>query len=138
MLSEQPTPRRGNTNPIEMLLQTLLRRVGAIVLVTVVVTGTALGVSLAQAPTYQASIKILVGQKSAEDTSPGGDVSDLQELTLTVAEAAQTAPVAQAVVEELDLPEGSAAEVLENMSAEPRPGTTFIDISYKGSEPERV
>ena len=123
---------------IERVLQTLLRRVSVIILVTVVVTGSALGFSLTQTPTYEASIKILVGQKLTEDADFGTDVSDLQELTVTVGQAVQTLPVAQAVVEQPNVPELSAGEVLENMSVEPSPGTTFIDISYESSDPEKA
>jgi capsular polysaccharide biosynthesis protein len=121
---------------IERVLQTLLRRVSAIILVTVVVTGSALGFSLTQAPTYEASIKILVGQKITEGADFGTDVSDLQELTLTVAQAVQTLPVAQAVVEQPNVPEVSAGEVLANMSVEPSAGTTFINVSYESNDPE--
>jgi protein tyrosine kinase modulator len=107
----------------------------AIILVTVVITGSALGFSLTQTPTYQTSIKVLVGQNITEATNSNTDVADLQELTLTVAQAAQTLPVAQAVVEQPDSPEQSAGTVLENMSVEPSPGTTFINISYESSDP---
>lgn len=123
---------------VERVWQILLRRVSAIILVTIVVTGSALGFSLAQTPTYEASIKILVGQKITEDTSFTTDVADLQELTLTVAQAVQTLPVAQAVVEQPNMPEQSGQEVLANMSVEPTPGTTFINVSYKSSDPERA
>jgi capsular polysaccharide biosynthesis protein len=123
---------------IERVLQTLLRRVSVIILVTVVVTGSALGFSLTQTPTYEASIKILVGQKLTEDADFGTDVSDLQELTVTVAQAVQTLPVAQAVVEQPNVPELSAGEVLENMSVEPSPGSNFINVSYESSDPEEA
>jgi capsular polysaccharide biosynthesis protein len=96
-------------------------------------------ISLYQTPTYEASIKILVGQRSAEDTNLFLDVSPaLQDLTLTAAKAADTMPVAQAVVEQLNLPELSAREVLANMTVEPEPGTMFVDISYKDSDPARA
>lgn len=81
---------------------------------------------------------IFVGQKITQDTNFNTDVTDLQELTLTVAQVVQTLPVAQAVVEQPNLPEQSAEKVLENMSVEPRPGTTLIDVSYKSSDPERA
>src|SRR5829696_3709741 len=112
MLDEQTTPLGGNTGSVTRVLQILLRRVGTIMLVAVVTTGSALGFSLSQAPTYQASVKILVGQRNTEATnlSPG-DVSALQDLTQTVAEGADTTPVAQAVVEQLNLPEQSPGEV---------------------------
>lgn len=142
MLDEQTTPMRGNSSSVERIFQILLRRVGAIILVTVVITGSALGFSLAQAPTYQASVKILVGQKSAVSgtgvANLNGNVSGLQDLTLTVAKAADTPPVAQAVVEQLNLPEQSAGEVLQNMRAEPDPGTMFVNISYTSSDPKKA
>ena len=49
-----------------------------------------------------------------------------------MAKAVPTTTVAEAVVERLeDLPEGSAGEVLANTSAEPDPGTIFVDVSTK-------
>ena len=141
MITEEPTLTRGATSSVEILLQTLLRRVGIIVLVMVVITGSALGFSLVQTPTYEASVKILVGQKSTGDaglTGTAANVNDLQELTLTVATAAETMPVAETVVEQLNLPEQSATEVLRNMSVEPDPGTMFVDLSYESSDPVKA
>jgi capsular polysaccharide biosynthesis protein len=138
MLDEQTTSLGVNTSSVERVLQTLLRRIGAIVIVIVVITGSALVVSLAQAKTYQASVTVWVGQRSTEDTNIARDVSGLQDLTLTVAKAADTMPVAQAAVEQLDLPQQSAGEVLENLSAEQDPGTTFVNISYTSSDPKKA
>jgi protein tyrosine kinase modulator len=138
MLTEETTPTSGNTSPVEKILRTLLRHVSVIVLVTTVVTGSAVGFSLLQTPTYEASVKILVGQKSTEVANLGGEVSGLQELTLTVARAVPTVPIAQGVVERLGLPEGSARQVLKNMSAEQDPGTMFINVSYEDSDPKRA
>jgi capsular polysaccharide biosynthesis protein len=112
-----------------------------IVLVAAVTAGSALGFSLLQTPTYEASVQILVGQKvtSGKYPNPGvADVSDLQEIALTVAKAVPTTPIAETVVERLDLPEGSAGEVINNVSAEPDPGTMFVIVSYKDSDPERA
>jgi capsular polysaccharide biosynthesis protein len=103
-------------------------------------------ISLYQTPTYEASIKILVGQRSIGEPSfrlLAGDVSGvhayhLQDLTLTAANVAETMPVARAVVEQLNLPELSAREVLQDMMAEPDPGTLFVNISYKDSDPKRA
>jgi capsular polysaccharide biosynthesis protein len=141
-LAEETTPARADTgsleNSMQRVLQILLRRASAIILVTLVVTGSALGFSLSQTPTYEASVRILVGQKSTESTNLAGDVSALQELTLTVAKAAQTVPVAQSVVEQLNLPQQSAKGVLRNMSAEPDPGTMFVNLSYYSSDPKKA
>jgi capsular polysaccharide biosynthesis protein len=138
MLTEETTPTSGNTNPVEKILRILLRRVGAIVLVTTVVTGVTVGFSLLQAPTYEASIKILVGQKSTGQAGLNSDVQGLQQLALTVARAVRTVPVAEGAIDRLSLPDVSAREVLNNMTVEPDPGTMFVDVSYRSSDPERA
>ena len=94
-------------------------------------------ISLHQTPTYEATAKMLVDQSSTDDTNPRIPLA-LQDLTLTVADVADTMPVAQAVVEQVNLPELSAREVLANTSAEPEPGTMFVNISYKDSDPQRA
>jgi capsular polysaccharide biosynthesis protein len=138
MLTEETTPTRANTITVERVLSILLRRVGVIILVTVVITGSAVGFSLYQTPTYQATVKMLVSQKNPGGPNLGGDIAGLQEVTLTVARAVPTQPVAQRVVEQLNQPELSAGEVLANMSVEPDPGTMFINISYEDSDPQRA
>jgi succinoglycan biosynthesis transport protein ExoP len=140
MSDEQTTRLEGKTISLQTVISTILRHGGTIVLVTVVVTGSALGFSLMQAPTYQASVKILVGQKGTNTPNGAlsGNVSGLQDLTLTVANGADTLPVAQAAVEKLDAPKQSAGEVLGNTSAEAEPGTMFVDISYTGSNPREA
>jgi capsular polysaccharide biosynthesis protein len=140
MLSEETTPRGASTyySP-QRALQTLRQRMWTIVLVAAVTAGSALGFSLLQTPTYEASVLILVGQRTPSDTNLGApDVTDLQDLTLTVAKAVPTTPVAETVVERLDLPEGSAGKVIKSVSAEPDPGTMFVNVSYKDSDPERA
>jgi capsular polysaccharide biosynthesis protein len=113
---------------------------GAFAVITLAVVVLPWAISLHQAPTYQASIKILVGQESQEkpyDTWTY-DAGGLQELTVSVARAVSTVPVARAVVERLDLPEGSAKEVLRNTSAEAVPGTLIVNVTYKDPDPKRA
>src|SRR5919112_2876249 len=139
MLTEETTPGRGSMYSPQRILQTLRRSMWTIVLVAVVTTGSALGFSVLQTPTYEASVLILVGQETTGETNLGAaDVTDLQELALTVAKAVPTTPIAEMVVERLDLQEGSAEEVLNNVSAEPDPGTMFVNVSYKDSDPKRA
>jgi capsular polysaccharide biosynthesis protein len=139
MLSEETTPRGGSTYSPQRILQTLRKRMWTIMLVATVTAGSALGFGLLQTPTYEASVLILVGQETTADTNLGAaDISDLQELALTVAKAVPTTPVAGTVVERLDLPEGSAGGVIKNVSAEPDPGTMFVNVSYRDSDPERA
>jgi len=108
-------------------------------------------------PTYEATVKMLVSHKSQDfsescfrevcllPTYPSEDAANPQDVTLTVANVADTMPVARAVVEQLKGlnlsnpgPEQSAEEVLRNMSAEPEPATLFVDISYEDSDPQRA
>jgi capsular polysaccharide biosynthesis protein len=137
---EQTPTETGNTSSRANLLRALLRRLWLIVLVAVVLVGSAVGFSLTQAPTYEASIKVLVGQKDADETpgSLSGDVQGLQDLAPTMAAAVTTRPVAQAVVEQLGMPEESAGALLGNLSAQQQPDTTFIDVSYRDSDPKRA
>jgi capsular polysaccharide biosynthesis protein len=86
---------------------------------------------------YQASIKVLVGQKQ-EEAMPGtfaGDVMALQEITLTMAEAVDSRPVAEATIEELDL-QTTPEALLGSMKVEPVDETQFIRIDYRDNDPE--
>ncbi len=123
----------------QRILQSLRQRMWTIVLVAAMTAGSALGLSLLQTPTYEASVLILVGQKTTGQTNlSAADVTDLQELAQTVAKAVPTTPIAGTVVERLDLQEVMAGEVIENVSAKPDPGTMFVNVSYKDSDPERA
>ncbi len=61
---------------VKDLLGVLWRRLWVIVLVALVLAGSAVGFDLSQTPTYKASIKILVGQEqqSGVPGSLGGEV----------------------------------------------------------------
>jgi capsular polysaccharide biosynthesis protein len=138
-LTEETALGRGSMYSPQLILQTLRRRMWTIMLVALVTTGAAIGFSLLQTPTYESSVLILIGGKTTGDTNSAPDVQDLQELTLTVAKAVPTKPVAEAVVERLEAPpEGGAGAVLANTSAEPDPGTVFVNVSYRASDPKRA
>ena len=139
-LIEETALGRGSMYSPQLILQTLRQRMWTIMLVALVTTGAAIGFSLLQTPTYESSVLILVGQETTGETNLGAaDVTDLQELALTVAKAVPTTLVAEAVVERLEAPpEGGAGEVLANSSAEPDPGTVFVNVSYKDSDPKRA
>ncbi len=137
-MPEETTPTRTSTLSPTGIIQVLRRRSWSIVLVALVLAGSTLGFSLIQTPTYQASIKIMVGQKITGDQSFAGNVAGLQQFTPTMAKAVTTSPVARAVVEQLNLPEGRAEGLLENLNAQTEPGTILIDISYKDTDAKRA
>lgn len=121
------------------LFRILWRRLWVIVLVAVVLSGGAAAFSLVQTPMYEASTKILVGQEQGNQ-APGslaGDVQGLQQITLTMAEAVNSRPVAEAVIRELDL--GTSPEAfLENLSVRQVAETQFIQVAYTDPDPEQA
>lgn len=140
MLAEKTIPNSGNASPRIKLLQVLRRRLWAILLVAGVLTGSAVAFSTLQTPIYEASVKILIGREytTQTNTSLNAEVQGLQELTKTMAKAVDTVPVAEAVGEKLDLSTNSAGKLRSSLSAKQDPGTMFIDLTYKDSDPERA
>ncbi len=125
--------------PVKEILGVLWRRLWVILLVAAVLAGAAVGYSFLQTPTYEASIKILVGQEQATDapTSLGSDVQGLQQLTQTATEAVGTRPVAGAVIRRLNL-RITPEDFLENLSVEQVQATQFIEVSYEDTSPARA
>lgn len=116
------------------------RRLWVIALVTVASVGVAVALSLLQTPQYQATIKILIGQR--EDTvnayNLAGDVQGLQQFASTLTEAVRSRPLAEAVIEEMDLQTTPEQFLGENLSVQPIPDTQFILVSYKDPDPEQA
>lgn len=147
MMSVDPAPSRPVEAPedeyvlsIGEVLRVVWRRLWVVLLVAVLLTGAAVGYSLGQTPIYQASIQILVGQKQTNDEIPsqlGSDVMGLQQLTQTMAEAVDSRPVAEEVIDRLDL-EMSAGELLANLSVQQTSETQFIQVDYRDPDPERA
>lgn len=119
---------------LKPILRIFWRRLWLIALIGILCAGAAFGYSSSQEPQYQASSKVLVGQEGQVTTDPS-DVAGLQSVTMTMAEAANSRPMAEDAVEEWGL-EMSADDVLAGMSAEGIPETQFIEISYTSSDPE--
>lgn len=126
----------GHGMTMQDFLQVMRRRFWIVVFSVTVLTGAVVGFSLVQTPVYEASIKIIVAQEQESDAL-GSDVAGLQNLTLTMAQAIGTRPVAEAVVRELNLKESPEA-LLENMTAQQVPDTQFIEVSYLDAKPEQA
>lgn len=121
------------------LLQILRRRLWIVLLAVVVAVGVAVGFSLQQTPLYEASTLVLVGQeRQREDMNNlAGDIQGLQLAAETVSRAVDTRPVAEGVVEQLEL-QRSAESMLANLDAQPVEDTQFIEITYTDTDPERA
>jgi capsular polysaccharide biosynthesis protein len=118
------------------VLQVLRRRFFVVLLVMCVCAGIASGLSFLQTPVYQSSIKIMVGQSQGIARDPA-QATNLQLLTLTLGEAVATYPVAQAVIQDLDL-DISPRDMLDNTNVEVITSTQFIDVSYTDTDPRRA
>jgi len=121
------------------LIRLVRRRLWVIVLLGLAFAGSAAGFSFFQTPTYEASIKLLIGQKQDSNLTPdlGNEVAGLQQLTATMVEAVKTRPVAKGVIQRLDL-SMSPTSFLENLSVEQVGSTQFIEVSYEDPSPERA
>jgi capsular polysaccharide biosynthesis protein len=118
------------------VLQVLRRRFFVVLLVMCICAGIASGLSILQTPVYQSSIKIMVGQSQGIARDPA-QATNLQLLTLTLGEAVATYPVAQAVIQDLDL-DISPRDMIDNTNVEVITSTQFIDVSYTDTDPRRA
>ncbi len=124
----------------EALLRVIRKRWWIVLLVVVTFTGTAVGFSLMQTPMYEASIKILIGQKQGSSVpgSLGGDIQGLEQLTLTMAEAVSTRPLAEAVIQQQNLRITPETFLKKNLRVDQIPDTQFIQVHYRDPNPERA
>jgi capsular polysaccharide biosynthesis protein len=107
-----------------------------IMVITIVFAGGALGFSLVQTPIYEASIKMLVVKQSgAAPDSLSSEVQGLQMLTLTVIELIDSRPVAEAVVQELDL-QTTPGNLVQDLSVEQVGATSVVTVAYKDPSPQ--
>lgn len=118
-------------------LKVIWQRLWIIVLSGLTLAGAVGGFSLYQTPTYEASIKLLIGQKPDSDSinDLANEVQGLQGITSTMVEAVNTRPIAYGVIRKQGL-SISADSFQENLSAEQIEDTQFIEVSYKDSDPE--
>ncbi len=114
----------------------LWKRAWLIILLIVLASGSAVGLSLQQTPQYQSSITILVGQERGI-IGPAGDPNILLTLSETMAALVTSRPVAEGVDNKLDL-RTSPDYLLAGLTAAPVEGTQVIEVTYTGSDPEET
>src|SRR5918911_2677755 len=117
------------------LTRVIVKRLWVILRVVCVVVGAAVGVSLWQTPTYEASAQVWVDQKQGDQqTNLAGTVEGLQTIILTMIHAIDSRPVAEKAIGRLGL-EMTPAELLDNLTIEQVESTSFIVLTYQGSDP---
>jgi capsular polysaccharide biosynthesis protein len=116
------------------LTRVILKRLWVILLVVCVVVGAAVGVSLWQTPTYQASAQVWVDQKQGDQqTNLAGTVEGLQTIILTMIHAIDSRPVAEEAIQRLGL-DMSPSELLDNLTIEQVESTSFIVLTYESND----
>jgi capsular polysaccharide biosynthesis protein len=107
----------------------------AVVLVAWAVTSA----SLMQTPTYQTSAQVWVDQKQGDQqTNLGGSREyRMQPAILTMAHAIDSRPVAEEVMQRLEL-EMPPAELLDNLAVEQVESTSFISLTYESTDPVKA
>ena len=117
----------------------LWRRWWVILLAALLCAGAAYAYSATRTPLYSGSIKLLIGQKAVEGApaSLGSDVTGLQQITQTMAQAVATRPVAEAAAEELG-PETTPEAVRGGLVATQVETTQFIQVSYTNPDPKKA
>jgi capsular polysaccharide biosynthesis protein len=125
---------------VEDLLQVVLKRWWLIWLTALVLTGVVVGISLMMTPKYEASTKILIGQKQAgadSFDSLQSEVEGLQQITLTMVELVNSDPVAEAVIQQLGL-RMTSNDLRSNLTVEQVNATQVIQVSYTDTNPARA
>jgi capsular polysaccharide biosynthesis protein len=111
----------------------------AFAVITLAVLVIPLVISLYKTPTYEATVKMLVSQEWTEGPTTSWDGGDPQETVLAVYRVVDVESVVRAAIEQLKLPDLDTQEMLlEDVSVEPDPGTMFINVSYRDSDPRRA
>jgi capsular polysaccharide biosynthesis protein len=117
------------------LTRVIVKRLWVILLVVCVVVGAAVGASLWQTPTYEASAQVWVDQKQGDQqTNLAGTVEGLQTIILTMIHAIDSRPVAEEAIQRLNL-DMTPAELLDNLVIEQVESTSFIVLTYQSNDP---
>lgn len=121
---------------LKSITEVFFRRLWIILLAVIVTVGLAMTLSLLQTPQYESSVRMLVGQDQGITDSPTEAIG-LQQLTQTMAVAADSRPVAEAVISELNL-DMTTEDFFSNLSVEQVASTQFIEITYRSPDPEEA
>ena len=134
------SPEEGYGLSVADVIRIIWRRLAVILLVAVLLTGSAVGLSLAQTPVYEASTTIAIGERQEEnsvDQPLQSEVDGLQALALSMATAVDSRRVAEATIQRLDL-RVAPGDFVENLSAEQVAETPFVEVKYTDTSRERA
>ncbi len=131
---------RENTLTATEVIRILRRWIWVIGFVVLVFLGAATGYSVVQTPTYAASATVLIREAKVDGATSDAqgiqfEVEGLKAITPTMARAAVSRPVVEAVIRQSDLAT-TPQQMSERLKAEPVADTQFIDITYEDTSPD--
>jgi capsular polysaccharide biosynthesis protein len=120
------------------ILQILWRRLWILVLVPLVLGGTAVGVSLSQTPVYEASATVLVGSGQGLDAQSNlsNTITGLQVLTHEIAARGLPPSVAEEVIQRAGQQGITSQDLRQNLTIEQVADTRLLQFSYRDTEAE--
>jgi capsular polysaccharide biosynthesis protein len=134
---------RSPYEPVDPKIAKLVMAAVVVVLAAMVV----ILVSLLQTPTYEASVLVRVDQQQGDQqTNLGGsgemiqtDPKGLQTLALMMIHGTGSRPVAEEVIGRLGLQAKlEPTELLDNLTVEQVENTSFIALTYEGTDPHKA
>jgi capsular polysaccharide biosynthesis protein len=118
------------------------KQLWVILLSMLVLAGATVGPTFLQTlhtPRYESSLKILVSRdlESVEQGYLLDDIKGLRQFFRTIIATANTRPVAEAVIQKLDL-QATPETLMDNLRVQQIRNTQFIQVSYEDPSPERA
>jgi capsular polysaccharide biosynthesis protein len=122
------------------ILQILWRRLWIIVLVPLVLVGTAVGASLSQTPVYEASSTVLVGSGQGLDAQANlsNTIAGLQVLTHEIAARGLPPSVAEEVTRQTGQSRITSKDLHDNLTIEQVEDIRLLRFSYRDTEAARA
>jgi succinoglycan biosynthesis transport protein ExoP len=107
------------------------------ILLTLVAGVTSYAISQRQAPVFEATMTLMVGQSFQATELTNNDILTSQQLARTYADIAQRQPVLQGTIETLAL-KGTWRELKKRVKVNPVPDTQLLEIAVEASSPEEA
>jgi capsular polysaccharide biosynthesis protein len=141
--TKYPLPSEGKELlPVGDILRVIRRLLWVVILVALLTAGIAVGVSLLQPPAYDATALVVVRPTQTSNSQAGfsNTITGLQTLAHEMAVVGLTPSMVEAIVHaRAELPSPvSAADLHNNLKVEQLADTRFIQLSYRGTEPNQT
>jgi capsular polysaccharide biosynthesis protein len=134
------TPEAQGSFSAKDVANIIRKRLWIVILVPLVLVGTAVGVSFLQTPVYQASASLKVGLGPGVEAQQNmdGTITGLQTLTHEIAAAGLTPSVAEEVINGAQQQGVTQQDLNNNLTIEQLEDTRILQISYRDPDQEKT